>query len=341
MTSTTELKMPGPTGLEGKTNRIIALAWLVLWAAIGTSILLGLGEWHGFFWGFIVAGIVAVFGTWHLYARPMTRKKCSAMLSWRDGAVTLTDPEGSKISEVRVDGTHRVLLIRSKAEASVLLRVEQVDERSKSGERIDLIGPLPVVLPVKVSGDALSFVGFRPGIARSSSDEKLPYQLCAEGASGQDIMTDLLGFLDCHSAGRRDLINLRAGDRNVKLDGQGFTLEREGSDRRLDFDGDLEVKGLARPFQAGKDGDTSPSAVEIFVALIPRGNPDDALVFQLLAIEDWLGELPGEWDVSEDCFQNPVLLYDDTPAAFVAKRALRRYVKKFAPSSPVLEILRG
>ena len=341
MTKTVELKIPGPTGLEGKTNRLIALVWLVLWATIGGGILLGLGEWHGFFWGFIVAGLASVFGTWYLYAKPMTRKKCSAILSWDGGAMRISSVDGETLSEVRVDESHRVLLIRSKAEGEVLLRVESVDENARSGERLDLLGPLPVVLPVRVTGDAPSFVGFRPGIARSSDDERLPYQICADGSEGDALMTDLLRFLDEHSDRRLELINFRAGDRVVHLDPEGFTVDRGDESYRLDFDGSIGVEGIARPLETGDPELDRASAAEVFVALVPDGRHGDALVFEMLAIDDWLGQLPEDWDMPKEAMENRVLLYDDTPAAFVAKRALRRYVKKFAPSSPALEILRS
>ncbi len=341
MTKTAQLKRPGPTGLEGRTNRLIALVWLLLWAVVGAGVRLGFGEWHGFFWGFIVAGVVAVVGVWNLYARPMTNRKCSATLTWLDGALVVKNNRSQETVRVQVDQPHRVLLIRSRAERAVMLRVDQVDENNKSGQRLDLLGPLPIVLPVKVNGEALSFMGFQPGVRKRVKDDKIPYQLCASGGEANTLMTDLLGFLDCHQGQRKDTLNLRSHKGIVRLDKTGFIVVTDTGQTRLDFKGDVTIACVASPMESAKLKKGTPPLAKVFIALIPGGAREDALVFELLAAHEWLEELPDTWEVPDSATENRVLLYDDTPTAFVAQSALRRYVKKFDPSSPIYEILRS
>jgi hypothetical protein len=333
-----DLQRPGSPRLVGRTNRIIIVSWLLLWAAIGVSIRLTLGEWHGFFWGFVVAGLSAAFGTWLLYARPATRRACAASLTWDDSLLIVRDHEGNVVTRIRMDRPHRALLIRAKREARVLLRVEQVDETNRSEERLDLLGPLPMVQPIRPAGDARSLIGFEPGFGKNRVPEDAPFVMCATGSEGDALMTDLLGFLNRHQATRRDTLNLRAARGEVKLDRRGFIVAREGQELRLDIDGNLGLEVLARPFERDAG---SGSGVEVFVALVPEGAPAEALVFGMMATSDWISELPGSWSLPEEAVERRVLLYDDTPAAFVARRALLRYALKIAPASPVLELLRS
>ncbi len=333
-----DLRRLGRTGIEHRTSIVVILSWIILWAAIGFNVLFWLDEWHGFFWGLILSGIVSVLGAWLLFVRPSTRRKTSATLHLEDHYLTVKGNTGDDKIRINLNEPHRTMLIRSKGEGRIMFRVEQLDEDARSLDRLDLIGPLPMVMPMKISGDAQSLIGFEPGVAKKNI-ENAPFSLVSSGAGADSTMTTILAYIEKHNANRNEIYNLRVKNGAVRLEKNGFVLVRDGKQTAFDFSDDFEIACLARRYPHDEKNFDSRMAV-IYLALVPPHSRTDALVFELFAPEEWINELPTTWDIPDEVMQRSVLLYDDNPVAFVAVNALKRYIERIEPSNPVLEILR-
>jgi hypothetical protein len=333
-----KLRRLGKTGIEQRASIVVILSWTILWAAVGFNVLFLMDEWHGFFWGFILSGVAAVLGTWLLFVKPSNRRKAAATLHMEDHYLTVNANTGNDNIRINLNESHRTMLIRSKGEGRIMFRVEGLDENARSLERLDLIGPLPMVMPMKISGDAQSLIGFEPGVAKKNI-ENAPFSLVSSGARADSTMTAILAYVEKHNANRSEIYNLRVKDGAVRLEKNSFVLVRDEKQTTFDFSADFEIACLARryPHHEKKSG---PHLAVIYVALVPLHSRPDALVFELFAPEEWINELPTTWDIPDETTKRSVLLYDDNPVAFVAVNALKRYIERIEPSNPVLEILR-
>ncbi len=339
MNESIKLRRLGKTGIEQRASIVVILSWTVLWAAVGFNVLFWLDEWHGFFWGFILSGVVSVLGTWLLFARPSTRRKTAATLHMEDHCLTVKGNTGDDKVRINLNEPHRAMLIRSKGEGRVMFRVEQLDENARNLDRLDLIGPLPMVMPMKISGDARSLIGFEPGVAKKNI-ENAPFNLVSSGARALSTMTAILAYTEKHSEKRNEIYNLRVKNGAVRLEKNGFVVVHDEKQITFDFFDDFEIACLARRYLPHHEKKSDLHVAVIYLALVPPHSKTDALVFELFAPEEWLNELPTTWDIPDEATQRRVLLYDDNPVAFVAVNALKRYIERIEPSNPVLEILR-
>ncbi len=220
-----------------------------------------------------------------------------------------------------------------------MFRVEQLDENARNLDRLDLIGPLPMVMPMKISGDARSLIGFEPGVAKKNI-ENAPFNLVSSGARALSTMTAILAYTEKHSEKRNEIYNLRVKNGAVRLEKNGFVVVHDEKQITFDFFDDFEIACLARRYLPHHEKKSDLHVAVIYLALVPPHSKTDALVFELFAPEEWLNELPTTWDIPDEATQRRVLLYDDNPVAFVAVNALKRYIERIEPSNPVLEILR-
>jgi hypothetical protein len=334
-----KLRRLGRTGIEQRASIAVIFSWTTLWAAVGFNVLFWLDEWHGFFWGFILSGIASVLGTWLLFVKPSTRRKAAATLHMEDHCLTVKrNIEVDKV-QINLNEPHRAMLIRSKGEGRVMFRVEQLDENARSLDRIDLIGPLPMIMPMKISGDAQSLIGFEPGVAKKNV-ENAPFSLVATGARALSTMTAILEYTERHSDKRNEIYNLRVKNGAVRLEKNGFVLVHDDKQTMFDFSKDFEIACQARRYLPHHEKESYLQAAVIYLALVPPHSKTRALVFEFFAPEEWMNELPTTWDIPDEAMQRSVLLYDDNPVAFVAVNALKRYIERIEPSNPVLEILR-
>jgi hypothetical protein len=208
--SSAELERLGFSGVARRTNAAVAVVWIAIWLAV-TAVTRSLtGEWFGLAWGFVLGGALSTLGTWLFYVRPARRRRIAATLVWDGGALTIIDGAGAAVGKIPLGEPHRALLIRSKGEGRALLRIElleSADPRGPAGRgRLDLFGPLPAVLPMRVAGEARSLRALEARVRARGGDRGTAYRLGAPEAIASEQMTALMAFAEEHKAHRRDQI---------------------------------------------------------------------------------------------------------------------------------------
>jgi hypothetical protein len=232
--SSAELERLGFRGVARRTNAAVAVLWIAIWLAVATLTRVLTGEWYGLGWGFILGGALAAVGTWLFYVRPVRRRRIAATLIWKDDALSILDSAGAALARVALDAPHRAMLIRAKAEGRALLRVEQIASddpkapRAGAPLRLDLFGPLPAVLPMRVVGEAWTLRTLEARGRARRADGGTGYRLGAPEAVASEQMTSLMAFIEEHKAKRDDQIVVRFEGGALKLNGDRIALEVGG-----------------------------------------------------------------------------------------------------------------
>ena len=236
-----ELERLGFSGVERRTNAAIALVWIALWLVAAATTRALTGEWHGLSWGFVVGGALSLIGTWLFYVRPARRRRIAARLSWGDRAVVVVGGAGEAIVRVDLDRPHRALLVVAKGEGGALLRVEQMSSDGAQGDagtaastRIELFGPLPAVLPVKVVGEARSLQPLGAMSRARRGQSAFSYRMGAPEAVASEQMTALMAFLEAHREHRVDRVVVPLHEGALIVGAERLTLEIRGE--RVAFD---------------------------------------------------------------------------------------------------------
>jgi hypothetical protein len=238
-----ELERLGFSGVARRTNAAVAVAWIAIWIAVTAATRALTGEWYGLGWGFVLGGALAGVGTWLFYARPVRRRRIAATLEWGGASISVLDGVGAPLARIALAERHRALLVRAKAEGTALLRIEQSAKgepgalRGAPPVRLELFGPLPAVLPMRIVGEARTLRALEARGRARRVDGGTAYRLGAPDAVASEQLTALMAFLEEHRAARDDEVvvpfeggALRlAGDR-VVLEVGGTTLAFEGAD---------------------------------------------------------------------------------------------------------------
>ena len=221
-----------------RTNAAVAVVWIALWLSIAAATRATTGEWYGLAWGFILGGAMSTIGTWLFYVRPVQRRRIAATLTWDGAAITIVDGSGAAVARIALDAPHRTVLIRSKGEGRALLRIEQLKETetpSPAGPgRLDLFGPLPPVLPMRVAGEAHSLRELERSVRQRGADTGKAYRFGAPEAAASEQMTALMAFIEAHKAHRNDQIVVRIEGGVLRLSADKVALEIGGE--ALTFD---------------------------------------------------------------------------------------------------------
>jgi hypothetical protein len=239
--SSAELERLGFRGVARRTNAAVTIIWIALWLAVAALTRTLTGEWHGLAWGFVLAGALATLGTWLFYVRPARRRRIAATLTWEGAAIAVVNSAGATISRVALDEPHRAMLIRAKGEGRALLRIEQLERADppvpSKQVRLDLFGPLPAVLPMRVAGEVLSLRALEARGRARRSDRGTAYRLGAPDAVASEQMTALMAFVEEQKTHRQDqlvvpfeggVLRLRAD--KVALEIGGETLAFDAAD---------------------------------------------------------------------------------------------------------------
>jgi hypothetical protein len=244
-TTSAELERLGFTGVERRTNAAIALMWVALWLAAAATIRALTGEWYGLSWGFVAGGALSLVGTWLFYVRPMRRRRIAAKLSWGDDVIEVVGSAGTIIVRIDLASPHRALLIGAKAEGRALLRVEQISDALRqsvapaASTRIDLFGPMPPVLPMKIVGEARSLrpLEVKSRVRRGAG--AFGYRMGASDAQASEQMTSLMAFIEAHRERRIDrivapihggLLSIGAEKLSIEIHGETLSFDTGDAD---------------------------------------------------------------------------------------------------------------
>jgi len=238
--SSAELERLGFSGVARRTNAAVAVVWVVLWLTVAAVTRALTGEWYGLAWGFVLGGALSALGTWLFYARPVRRRRIAATLTWGDGALSIVDSAGAVLARVALDEPHRAMLIRAKAEGRALLRVEQIAEGDPKApgaagpRRLDLFGPLPAVLPMRVVGEAWTLGALEARGRARRAEGGTAYGLGAPEAVASEQMTSLMAFIEAHKAHRDDQVVVRFEGGVLRLTGDRIAMEVGGETLAFD-----------------------------------------------------------------------------------------------------------
>ncbi|MBN2716610.1 MAG: hypothetical protein JXX14_12205 [Deltaproteobacteria bacterium] len=338
MINTAHLQRLDRASVEAKAARFAGVLCLLLWMAFGVTVRLWIGDWYGFGVGFIVAALLSVLAMWILYVRPTARERLVVRASWRGSAFKIYDPIDKNTETIDFSKKHKAILISSKAERQFLLRLSQTTGDMQT--RIDIIGPLPMALPMPVTGEASSLFGFY-GKAKAQADGSKPYRL-KEVADRESLCRSLLAFVESYRSTRDGEIRIKKDMDIIRWRADGFSLVTP--DREVSFSGDvsLGLSFMARTTRstAAQHGKKGIETTEILIALYPLRQPADALVFATIATPLMADELSQSWDIPDSAMHRKFTLYDDSVNSFVFSQTLKEYIKKLAPNAAVLDVLR-
>lgn len=284
-----ELERLGFSGVEKRTNAAIALVWIALWLVAAATTRALTGEWHGLSWGFIAGGAASLLGTWLLYVRPARRRRIAATLRWGEDAIEVASGTGEAIARVHLSGPHRALLVVAKGEGRALLRLEQLTLDSKPPHgprapsmRIDVFGPLPPVLPMKIVGDARTL---RPLEQRSRVTPRgvaFGYRMGAPEAVASEQMTALMAFVERHRGARLDRVVFPLPEGSLTLGAERLAIEIRG--QAIAFDSEDEpslrvaVEAAARALPPGDDSVEALVATHAIRRILLRRFPEHPLL---------------------------------------------------------------
>jgi hypothetical protein len=311
---------------------------LVLWLLSGISVKLAFGTWYGFGIGFIVAAMTTGLVTWFVFMRTAARERRVVRASWRGHALRIYDPIDKKHDNIDFSMPHRAILILSKAERQFLLRMAQ-----KSGEqetRVDIIGLLPLGLPMAASGEAPSLSGFFRK-ARTTTDTAKPYRL-KEVPDRESMCISLLQFVEDHRDTRDTTIDVRKENDIIRLRDGVFSLISEGREVVFASPTALQLLFMAQPLDSAalKDPPSPLETTETFIAMVSDGNLLESLFFSIIAPQSLASEFATEWPVPRQVMHRKFTLYDDSVNSFVFASTLKQLMKAMSPNSPILDVLR-
>jgi hypothetical protein len=276
-------------GVERRTNAAIAILWITLWLTAAATTRALTGEWHGLSWGFIAGGALSLAGTWLFYVRPARRRRIAATLAWREGAVEVVASSREVIARVQLSRPHRALLIVAKGEGRALLRLEQMSRDSKpphdptaSFLRIDVFGPLPAVLPMKIVGEARTL---RPLEAQSRVRRRgsaFGYRMGAPEAIASEQMTALMAFIEAHRGGRIDRVVFPLHEGFLTVGAERLVIEIRGEAIAFDTADEpslrVAVEAAARAVPPNDDSVESLVVTHAIRKILLRRFPDHPLL---------------------------------------------------------------
>ena len=338
MINTAQMQRLDRLSVEAKAARFAAGLCLALWVSFGVGVKLFLGDWYGFGIGFIVAALLSALVMWILYVRPTARERRVVRASWRGNALKIYDPIDKRRELVDFSKPHKAVLISSKAERQFLLRLEQ--QNGDDETRIDIIGQLPIVMPMQVIGEASSLFGFI-GRAKSDMAKSRPYRL-KEVVDSESLSRSLLEFVESHRGMRESEIRIKKNGDVIRWQDGRFTLITADREVAFALDAPLGLSFIARPTRSteGQQGNFGVETTEIVIALYPKGDTESALVFAIIAPLVLTEEFPPAWDLPAVAMARKFTLYDDSVNSFVFAQTLKKYIKKLAPNAAILDVLR-
>ncbi|MBN2340284.1 MAG: hypothetical protein JXX29_05575 [Deltaproteobacteria bacterium] len=341
MINTAQLQRLDRRSIEAKAVLFAAVVCLILWMSLGVTVKLLFDDWYGFGLGFIVSALLSGLVMWILFIRPTAKERRVVRASWRGDRLRVFDPIDRQHEEIDFSKAHKAILILSKMERQFLLRIEQKRHEDASDvTRIDIIGPMPMVLPMRVSGEAASLFGFY-SIAKMKEKRTIPYRL-KETADRDSLAQSLLKFVESHKQTRNNEVQIKREGDIIKLCNGSFSLLTRNDEilfnnpRELSFHFKVQTTSSTATQKNRHKFETA----EIFMALVPPTREKDALVFSVIAPSGWTSELPNSWNVPPDAEKRKFTLYDDSVNSYVVTKTLKNYIKLIAPNNPVLDVLR-
>jgi len=100
--------------------------------------------------------------------------------------------------------------------------------------RLDLFGPLPAVLPMRVAGEARSLRALERGVRARGADRAKAYRFGAPEAAASEQMTALMAFIEAHKAHRNDQIVVQFEGGVMRLSADKVALEIGGENLTFD-----------------------------------------------------------------------------------------------------------
>ena len=338
MINTAQLQRLDRPSVESKAARFAGAMCLVLWLLFGVSVKVFLGDWYGFGIGFIAAAFLSALTMWVLYVRPTARERLVVRASWRGSTLRIYDPIDKRHEILDFSKPHKAILISSKAERQFLLRLEQRDNREEP--RIDIIGQLPMALPMQVMGEASSLFGFF-GKAKAETGKSRPYRI-KEAADRESLSHSLLHFVESHRGKRESEIRIKKNGDVICWQNDQFSLLTNGRHIAFSKGAALSLSFMARSTLTAevRHGHTDVQTTEILLALYPEHELENALVFAIIAPPVVADELPASWNLPASVLERKFTLYDDSVNSFVFAQTLKKYIKLLAPNAAILDVLR-
>lgn len=338
MINTAQLQRLDRRSVEAKATMFAVVLCLVLWFAIGAAVKILFNDWYGFGVGFILAAILSGLIMWILFIRPTAKERRVVRASWRGNSLRIFDPIDGHHENIDFSKQHKALLVLSKAERQFLLRLEQ--QNADTHTRIDIIGLMPMAMPMRVSGEAASLFGFY-SVAKSNSQKTTPYRL-KESADTDQLSQSLLRFVESHKDTRNNEVLIKRDDEVIKLCNGSFSLITGNQEISFNNPKELSFLSMAKTTSSTETQKNQHQfeTAEILMALIPSSKANDALVFSIIAPAEWSSELPGTWEIPQHAEDRKFTLYDDSVNSYIVTKTLKNYIKLIAPNNPVLDVLR-
>ena len=320
--------------LEARANRFVLLVWALIWVLLAVLAKMFWDQWYGLAAGLIPALGVAVWLMWFFYIRQSARKKKLVVASWRDAVFRVFDPMANREDEVDLSQPHRAIFIQCKASNQFLLRIEEIRDNQDETPRINLIGALPLGNPMRVSGEAHSFMGFYK-MATSGITNGIPYEVRSEDHGAAESTLALLQFVERFKAQRDNTLVVSRNNDEIRVAEGVFSLTTP--DKTVVFDERLPlvVDTMQMPFTSGGN-----ALHEVRIALSPQDNREDALVFSLIVELCDPEQFAKQWDVPKSVMHRKFSLYDDSAQTYVVALALKKYLRRIDPNNPALSLLR-
>jgi hypothetical protein len=231
------------------------------------------------------------------------------------------------------------VLITAKNERRFLLRIDQLADTKDKQTRIDIIGTIPMAMPMVTAGDAMSLKGFFKMAGRDGALKATPYRL-KQGSDTDQVINNLMMFIEKHKEFRNNTVWVKRGEELIKIDHGKFSLVYP--DREIHFSDPSTLSIDAIQDKSGITGKNrnSDKYADVLLAIIPPSGKNDALLFSLIYPLDTELCLKDTWDMPKNVLKRKFTLYDDSVNTFIATRTLKNYLKTIDPNNPVLEILR-
>jgi hypothetical protein len=152
----------------------------------------------------------------------------------------------------------------------------------------------------------------------------------------------MLEFVEKHKAHRDNTTLIAKGEKTIIIKDNHFELQT--ADTHISFADynaiQLEVKADHAQTDSKNPREDTVSTARIFLALCPREDKTNAIVFSIVAPLGWVHDLPGEWDIPTAAMDTHFALYDDSINTALARKILKSFIKQTDPNNHVLDLLR-
>ncbi|MBN2803880.1 MAG: hypothetical protein JXR91_12370 [Deltaproteobacteria bacterium] len=336
-----ELQRLDRKSIESKAMGFSIMLWMSIWVIIGVTGRFIYGDFYGFGAGFLIAPFISLFLMWLLFLTPRAKKKNIVEASWTKSSIRIFDPIINNHISIDLSLPHKAILIISKHEQQFLLRLDQTDPQKISqpdnNTRIDIIGQLPLALPLIPSGKAITLKGFLTAGEKSSRIKSIPYKL-KDISNNQTVINSLLIFIEKHKHNCNNDLMIKKRDDIIKLSQRSLTLITPQKTITFSESEKFKIETLETSAESASNK-IGENTRQILIALIPPSGINDSLIFEVNTLNLFENIIENRWSIPEDILYRKFTLYDDSVNTFIVTDILKKLIKASVPDSIVLELL--